>query len=270
MALPIQGLCLVLNGEAAGVNRSFGVFGETSPTTSGPGVRNPVMYGFTGREYDFESGLNCHRARYYNANAGRWLSQDPIGLESGDPNFYRYVGNEASQVIDPDGEAPILAPLAAGIIVTGGVVGGGMEVYSAYLKGERLGLGKSFRKGFIVASVGTTAGLLVGVRTKNAIATGAAAGAASEVTSQILEGKGIDVVSIAVNATISGLVGPVISKLPVLKTHGRSPYLMKLRNYGKLGKNSLRKIGQEAIGGIVSSGLFEGFKAGFETVTEGN
>lgn len=82
----------MLNGEAAGANRSFGIFGETTPTTAGPGVRNPVMYGFTGRECDFESGLNFYSARMYNANTGRWLSQDPIGAES-DSNYYRYAMN---------------------------------------------------------------------------------------------------------------------------------------------------------------------------------
>ena len=94
---------IVLNGEAAGANRSFGVFGETTPTTGGPGVRNPVLYGWTGREYDFETGLNCHRARCYNANVGRWLSMDPIGEKSGDLNSYRYVFNAPTVYTDSSG-----------------------------------------------------------------------------------------------------------------------------------------------------------------------
>jgi uncharacterized protein RhaS with RHS repeats len=31
--------------------------------------------------------------RWYDANVGRWISEDPIGFEAGDGNLYRYVGN---------------------------------------------------------------------------------------------------------------------------------------------------------------------------------
>ncbi len=34
---------------------------------------------------------------------GRFISQDPIGLASGDANLYRYVGNEATGATDPSG-----------------------------------------------------------------------------------------------------------------------------------------------------------------------
>jgi RHS repeat-associated protein len=51
-----------------------------------------VLFGYTGREYDAETGLNYHRARYYDPNTGRWLSEDPIGTAD-DANLYRYVGN---------------------------------------------------------------------------------------------------------------------------------------------------------------------------------
>ena len=52
-------------------------------------VNQPFSY--TGREYDAESGFYFYRARYLDANTGRFLSEDPIGFDGGDQNLYRYV-----------------------------------------------------------------------------------------------------------------------------------------------------------------------------------
>ncbi len=77
-------------------------------------------YTFTGRERDPETGLHYHRARYYDTEAGRWISSDPIGFDSGDTNFYRYVFNNSINFNDPDGENPI-ALICAGLIAVGGL-----------------------------------------------------------------------------------------------------------------------------------------------------
>jgi RHS repeat-associated protein len=61
-----------------------------------------VIFGYTGREYDAETGLNYHRARYYDSDTGRWLSEDPIGVID-DANLYRYVGNYVTGATDPTG-----------------------------------------------------------------------------------------------------------------------------------------------------------------------
>jgi len=58
---------------------------------------------FTGREFDFETGLYYYRARYYYSPTGRFLGLDPIGFEAGDSNLYRYVGNQPIDVVDPTG-----------------------------------------------------------------------------------------------------------------------------------------------------------------------
>ena len=47
---------------------------------------------YTGRESDPETGLYYYRARYYDPNAGRFLSEDPLGFEAG-INKYVYVEN---------------------------------------------------------------------------------------------------------------------------------------------------------------------------------
>jgi RHS repeat-associated protein len=47
-------------------------------------------FGFTGRELDPETNQYYYRARYYDQGVGRFISTDPIGLEAGDTNLYRY------------------------------------------------------------------------------------------------------------------------------------------------------------------------------------
>ncbi len=39
----------------------------------------------------------------YDPSIGRWLTEDPIGFEAEDPNFYRYVGNSPTNAKDPTG-----------------------------------------------------------------------------------------------------------------------------------------------------------------------
>ena len=63
------------------------------------------LFGYTGRDWDADAGLQYNRARWYDPATGRWLSQDPIGFEAGDANLYRYVGNRATTKTDPSGLA---------------------------------------------------------------------------------------------------------------------------------------------------------------------
>ncbi len=62
-------------------------------------------YAFTGREWDEENGLYYYRARYYDPQAGRFSSEDPIGFNGGDVNLYRYVQNNPVNLVDPKGLA---------------------------------------------------------------------------------------------------------------------------------------------------------------------
>ncbi|ENF1487587.1 RHS domain-containing protein [Salmonella enterica] len=57
-----------------------------------------------GQHYDEESGLYYNRNRYYNPGQGRYITQDPIGLEGG-WNSYSYVKNNPVNWIDPLGLA---------------------------------------------------------------------------------------------------------------------------------------------------------------------
>lgn len=62
-----------------------------------------TRYGFTGRERDVATGLMHYRARWYDSQQGRFLSEDPIGLAGGDANLYAYVYNSPSNLFDPIG-----------------------------------------------------------------------------------------------------------------------------------------------------------------------
>ena len=49
-----------------------------------------------------DSGTYYVRARNYDAENGRWISADPIGIEGGN-NLYGYCGNSPSQRVDING-----------------------------------------------------------------------------------------------------------------------------------------------------------------------
>ncbi|MEB3215344.1 MAG: RHS repeat-associated core domain-containing protein [Nostocales cyanobacterium 94392] len=79
---------------------NYDSFGEIlGQTNSSVGDR----FTFAGREFDSETGLYYNRARYYDANLGRFISQDPIGFAGEDANLYRYVGNDPVNATDPSG-----------------------------------------------------------------------------------------------------------------------------------------------------------------------
>ncbi|MBI4619437.1 MAG: RHS repeat-associated core domain-containing protein [Desulfobacterales bacterium] len=64
-----------------------------------------------------QNGFYYMRARYYDPNVGRFISEDPIGFEGGDVNLMVYAYNNPVLLIDPEGEFGIL----------GAVIGAGIE-----------------------------------------------------------------------------------------------------------------------------------------------
>ncbi len=61
--------------------------------------------GAYGYEWDCYAGTGLYHvgARAYAPRTGRWLQRDPIDVASGDPNLYRYCGNNPLAYSDGDG-----------------------------------------------------------------------------------------------------------------------------------------------------------------------
>jgi RHS repeat-associated protein len=79
----------------------FDSFGQLNASTGS--VVNPFQY--TGRELDQETGTYEYRARYFDPQTGRFLSEDPFRFVAGQ-NFYAYVQNSPPNLNDPMGLCP--------------------------------------------------------------------------------------------------------------------------------------------------------------------
>jgi len=100
-----------LTGDTVGITGTAGsyvnkysylLFGQT--TTIMATLANPFTFvGQFGLMQDSSSLFNM-RAREYSTVTGQFLSNDPLGLNGGDPNFRRYAGNNPITYIDPVGE----------------------------------------------------------------------------------------------------------------------------------------------------------------------
>jgi RHS repeat-associated protein len=79
---------------------TYDPFGKASTT----GLLNSNLFQYTRRETD-DSNLYYYRARYYEPIMQRFVSEDPIRLQSGDINFYAYARNNPIIFKDPYGRA---------------------------------------------------------------------------------------------------------------------------------------------------------------------
>src|SRR5439155_15601091 len=91
-------------GSTTGLTNSLGasvaqVTYDSFGRSNGPSL---TRYDYTGRERDPLTGLMYYRARWYDPQVGRFISEDPIGL-SGGINQFAYVGNNPQNWTDPSG-----------------------------------------------------------------------------------------------------------------------------------------------------------------------
>lgn len=61
---------------------SYDSFGNATNTNF------PTRYQYTGREFDSFTGLHYYRARWYDTQLGRFISEDPIGFDGGDVSLF--------------------------------------------------------------------------------------------------------------------------------------------------------------------------------------
>ncbi|HVX46633.1 MAG TPA: RHS repeat-associated core domain-containing protein [Mycobacteriales bacterium] len=133
---------------------AYGPYGKPS----GPGDANPVRY--TGRESGagVPAGLQYQRARWYDPQLGRFLSEDPTGHGGSGTNLYSYAGSDPLDATDPTGEMPQLvgACLAGGAINTvAGMLLGRKHSVGDYLRG----FGKGCVEGLLMFGAGKAAQL---------------------------------------------------------------------------------------------------------------
>lgn len=124
LARYIHGPALVARENASGARQFFGydALGHTALITDPTGtLSNHYTYDPFGRPLSIveafenryqwvgregvradESGLSYMRARSYDSETGRFVSEDPIGV-SGGWNLYTYVGNAPTTFTDPSG-----------------------------------------------------------------------------------------------------------------------------------------------------------------------
>ncbi len=97
------------NGSVA-QTYTYDSFGNT--TNSSGSLTN--FFRYNGREFDTETGLYYYRARYYDPQAGSFISEDRVRFDSYAPgapgktssNLYLYVANNPTNLIDPLGLQP--------------------------------------------------------------------------------------------------------------------------------------------------------------------
>jgi RHS repeat-associated protein len=85
--------------DSSGSLASSLIYDSFGNVTSGSAA---TRYTYTGREADAETGLMYYRARSYDPQVGRFISEDPIGLRGG-INLFAYVHNAPVQSTDPMG-----------------------------------------------------------------------------------------------------------------------------------------------------------------------
>ncbi|WP_239989146.1 RHS repeat-associated core domain-containing protein [Corallococcus macrosporus] len=198
---------------------------------SAPGVSD-FKLGFTGHQYDVETGLTYARARYYDGDLGRFISRDSYGGQLDDaPSLHRYVyahGNPLAYY-DEDGHS------ATAVGAVGGFFWGAAQM--------GLGMGKDLVNGRIRDTTdylslwgqNIIGGMEIGASIDLTIASG---GLAATMGSGALAGAGFNALTFmgereswsefasqqksgaaygAVLGPIAGKVAPALAKVPLIK-----------------------------------------------------
>ncbi|WP_051215932.1 RHS repeat-associated core domain-containing protein [Ferrimonas futtsuensis] len=101
--------------------------------------------GFTGHEFDLDTGLTYMQARYYDPVIGRFYSNDPLGFRDVHSfNRYAYANNNPYKYVDPDGRYVRVAHVSPGFGLGAAghtFLGNGDKAYSTAINVSGLAVG---------------------------------------------------------------------------------------------------------------------------------
>jgi RHS repeat-associated protein len=82
--------------------------GDMGDTTMNYTTAPNNLYKYSGKELQTELNLDSYDfgARHYDPRLGRWMTMDPLGMESDELSPYNYVENNPMNMIDPNGMQP--------------------------------------------------------------------------------------------------------------------------------------------------------------------
>ncbi|MET8153162.1 RHS repeat-associated core domain-containing protein [Actinoplanes sp. NPDC049668] len=106
----LTGSTVALGDPAGALRTEYAYDPHGVQTRTGEATTN--RFSWTGRERD-DFGLSYHRARYYDPELQRFISEDPIG-QAGGLNLYAYAGNSPTNATDPSGNNPLLVGCLVG------------------------------------------------------------------------------------------------------------------------------------------------------------
>ena len=137
------GNCDQLTGVGGTVQNSYDYDAFGTALSANETVSN--SFRFVGRfgVVDEQTGLHCMRARYYDGSTGRFISADPLSVDGGDLNLYRYANNSPAAFIDVTGLDEISVPLLGPVSITKGVDKNG-DIYRGVEAGVTAGVFVTF------------------------------------------------------------------------------------------------------------------------------
>ena len=236
----------------------YGAFGED--LYGNQGVLQ--VFGYTGYQRDNVAGTYYAQAREYQAEVGRFVSEDFVGGVTGHPysiNKYQYCAEKPLAYIDLNGKFLITAILATAAIGAG--VGAGINLISQGINIAR-GKQKKFNVGSFFGSA-IEGGIVAGVSAipgVGSVAVGLSAGVGGGINSvlkQYGESGEIDIGQVAEDAMVSGVVGGIAYKFTSIRNAkaGKTPTAQEISANAKTRDARKKVLDEIKASGKTPSGL---------------
>ena len=237
----------------------YGAFGED---LYGKNQGVLQVFGYTGYQRDNVAGTYYAQAREYQAEVGRFVSEDFVGGVTGHPysiNKYQYCAENPLAYIDLNGKFLITAILATAAIGAG--VGAGINLISQGINIAR-GKQKKFNVGSFFGSA-IEGGIVAGVSAipgVGSVAVGLSAGVGGGINSvlkQYGESGEIDIGQVAEDAMVSGVVGGIAYKFTSIRNAkaGKTPTAQEISANAKTRDARKKVLDEIKASGKTPSGL---------------